>query len=94
MNLKNYDEISIVKNNQTNLFNLELGRQFDGHGSNQSVSYYNLGIFQSAEDCLSLFQEIVDALNAGHKTFVLPPAPESPAQPEASGPQDRRSGIL
>ena len=93
INLENYDEVSIVKNNQTNLFSLDLGRQFDGHGSNQSVSYYSLGIFQSAEDCLQLFQEIVDALNSGSKTFALPP-PELPAQPEAADPQDRRSGIL
>ena len=93
VNLQIYDEISISKDAETNLFRLDLAKLLDAHGSNQSVFHYTLGIFQSAEDCLQLFQEIVDALNSGSKTFELPP-PELPRQTEVADPQDRRSGIL
>ena len=44
----------------------------------------------TAEGCLSLFQDIVDALNAGQKTFELP-LPSLPAQPEDSDHRDQRT---
>ena len=90
VNLESYDEVSIIKNNETNLFSLNLAKQYDAHGSNQSVSYYTLGIFQTAEKCLSLFKDIVDALNVGQKTFELPPLSLS-AQPEDSNHRDQRT---
>ena len=83
VNLESYDEVSIAENSATNLFSLNLVKHYDAHGSNQSVSYYTLGTFQTAEHCLSLFQEIVNALNTGQKTFDLPPS-SLPAQPEDS----------
>ena len=90
INLESYDEVSIIKNNETNLFSLNLAKQYDAHGSNQSAFYCTLGIFQTAEGCLSLFQDIVDALNAGQKTFELP-LPSLPAQPEDSDHRDQRT---
>lgn len=94
MNLESYDEISIFKNTQTNLFHLDFGRQFDGHRSDQSVSYYTLGRFKSAAECLQLFQDIVDALNAGQKTFQLPPSPNLPTQPETADQKGHRGAFL
>ena len=91
VNLQNYDEISISKNNETNTFSLAIVREFDAHGSNQSASFFILSTFESADDCADLFQQIVDALNAGAQTFELPPF-DLPAQPEPPGRQDRRSG--
>ena len=73
VNLEHYDEIAINKDNETNMFSLAIVRQFDAHGSDQSTFFYILGTFESADDCAALFQQIVDALNAGAQTFELPP---------------------
>ena len=91
VNLKSYDEIIAFKNNDSNLFSLDLNKLHDGHRSNQSTSYYTLGIFQSSDACLKLFEEIVDALNAGQQTFKLPLF-DLPTQPEPPDRQDRRFG--
>ena len=93
VNLENYDEISISKNNETNLFTLAIIRQFDAHGSNQSTFFYVLGAFKSVENCLELFQRIIDALNAGKKTFELPDF-SLPVESESASPKDQRSGFL
>ena len=91
VNLESYDEIFISKNNETNLFSLAIVRQFDAHGSNQSTFFYILGTFESVDDCIGLFQKIVDALNAGERTLELPPF-DLPTQPETQGRQDRHLG--
>ena len=93
VNLGRFDEITVWKSDETNLVHLELNKKHDGHRSNQSISYYTLGIFQSSDACLKLFRELVDALNAGAQTFELPPF-DLPAQPEPPDRKERRSGIL
>ena len=93
VNLESYDEIIVNKNNETNLFHLALMKQFDGYGSSHSSSFYILSISQQEEDCLELFQNIVNALNSNQKTFKLPASP-LPAEPEPIGPKDRGAGFL
>ena len=90
INLENYDEISISKNNETNLFTLSIIRQFDAHNSNHSAFFFMLGTFESADDCLELFQNIVDALNDGQKTFKIPQVP-LPIEPASSDQPGQRS---
>lgn len=90
INLENYDEISISKNNETNLFTLSIIRQFDAHNSNHSAFFYMLGTFKTANDCLELFQNIVNALNDGQKTFEIPQGP-LPVETEPSDQPGRRS---
>ena len=92
VNLKTIDEIVMFKVD-VNAFSLSIVKLFDAHNSNQSRWQYTLGTFESIADCLVLFENIVDALNAGQKTFELPHT-ALPADPEPADRQDRRSGIL
>lgn len=89
VNLKTIDEIVMFKVD-VNAFSLSIVKLFDAHNSNQSRWQYTLGTFESIADCLVLFENIVDALNAGQKTFELPPL-SLPLQPEDSDPRDQRS---
>lgn len=93
VNLESYDEILASKSNKTNLFYLSLIKEFDGHRSSHSSHYYILGTFQSAEDCLAVFQNIVDALNSDQKTFELPES-QLPVEPKPADPKDRGTGFL
>ena len=93
VNLNIYDEIVIIKNNESNLFNLTLLKHVDAHGSNQSTFLYNLGIFQSESDCYTLFQNILEALNSDQKTFELPPSVLQ-APPESADHAKKRPGYL
>lgn len=68
-------------------------RQFDVHGSHCSAFFYMLGTFESADDCVELFQQIIDALDTGQKTFELPQF-LPPTVPEAAGQKGRSGGFL
>lgn len=71
VNLQTCDEMSIVKNEDTGLFVLQIAKVCNPH-TNQPAFFYALGIFQSEAACLTLFQEIVDAVEGGQPTFQLP----------------------
>ena len=75
VNLQRCDEISMSKDKETNLFHLTLIKTFDGHQSNQSAYFYTIGIFETQDNCLTLWQNLLDALNSDQKTFEIPESP-------------------
>ena len=90
VNLETADEIIFFKHVDADVFNLSIVKLFDAHNSNQSRWHYTLGTFETADDCLELFQNIVDALNDGQKTFELSQVP-LPIEPGPSDQPGRRS---
>lgn len=76
VNLHTYDEISIVKNEDTDLFTLQLAKICNPH-TNQPAYFCPIGVFRTSAGCLTLFQAIVEAVESGSRTFELP-MPELP----------------
>ena len=96
INLQSYDEISIFEDSEKGLFILQLTKMCNPHVVNQSTSYSTLGIFRSAAGCLNLFQNIVDAFDAGDRVFDLPmpelPVHQSDSDTDSQNPPNRPSG--
>lgn len=55
INLETVDEIIVSENIEHSVFSLAIVRYFDAHHSNQSLSHYTLGAFESSEACLATF---------------------------------------
>ena len=92
VNLKSYDEI-VINKIEDNVASLVLVKHHDGHASNQSASFYILGTFPRAEDCYTLWQEIVQALKDRQATFELPDT-VPPESLELAGQTNRKTGFL
>ena len=69
VNLNRQDTVNIHK--ADNGFQLIVIQQFDGHLTNQSQLHCPLGAFDTYEECLDLFQKLVNALKTGDQIFDL-----------------------
>ena len=69
VNFNSFDTVNITKSDD--LYQLIIIQHFDGHSSNQSQLHCPLGAFDTYEECLDLFQKLVDALKAGVHVFDL-----------------------
>lgn len=69
VNLETFNVIVIL--NIENRFQLAILKYFDAHHSNQSNIHCILEAFDTYEQSLDFFQELVDALKAGENIFDL-----------------------
>ena len=82
----------IITSNFDGKYELAFAKYFDGHFSNQSSMRCTLGIFDTPEDCLNLFHEMLDALKTGDPMFDL--RSKNPKGASVDDKQNQRSGIL
>ena len=91
VNLHTYDEINIVKNDETGLFSLQVAKMCNPHVT-QSAFVSQIGVFQTSAGCLNLFQSIVETLESGDQTFELP-MPELPVSDQVDSSQNVRANL-
>ena len=89
VNLETFNVIVIL--NIENRFQLAILKYFDAHHSNQSNIHCILEAFDTYEQSLDFFQELVDALKTGEKIFDLRPRKTST---DAKNKKEQGSGIL
>ena len=69
LNINAFESIAIIKIDE--VFQLVILKHFDAHFSNQSEIHHILDIFNSYQECLDLWYELLDALKAGDHVFDL-----------------------
>ena len=89
VNLETFNVIVIL--NIDNKFQLAILKYFDGRFSNQSNMHCILETFDTYDESLHFFQELIDALKAGNQVFDLRPR-KTPT--DAKSQKKRGSGIF